>query len=159
MEPRSAERGNELEVKQSCRRRLASMEPRSAERGNLKQKAKKRGVKVASMEPRSAERGNRQAGLVFDFGERRFNGATLSRTWKRQDAAAADGVPVELQWSHAQPNVETRHLPLWGGVPPWASMEPRSAERGNDRDRELTLARQQSFNGATLSRTWKPAAA
>ncbi len=36
-----------------------------------------------------------------------------------------------LQWSHAQPNVETLDSPGLPGVDREASMEPRSAERGN----------------------------
>ncbi len=60
-----------------------------------------------------------------------------------------------LQWSHAQPNVET-HLSIallvFGN---YASMEPRSAERGNlPYTLKINLAKAR-FNGATLSRTWK----
>ena len=36
-----------------------------------------------------------------------FNGATLSRTWKLAGAYAATTATLALQWSHAQSNVET----------------------------------------------------
>ncbi len=58
------------------------MEPRSAERGNVFRTRTVASRPTASMEPRSAERGNGATeGAVFD--------------------------PDALQWSHAQPNVET----------------------------------------------------
>ncbi len=37
----------------------------------------------------------------------RFNGATLSRTWKLARHQDQHGNEIVLQWSHAQPNVET----------------------------------------------------
>src|SRR6266540_4166129 len=83
-----------------------------------------------------------------------------------------------LQWSHAQSNVET---PARGdlrrrqgasmeprsvergndsrasgpGRDPTASMEPRSVERGNPPVGRGAGGGEFSFNGATLSRTWK----
>ncbi len=59
------------------------------------------------MEPRSAERGN----VALSYRE----SVTASR----------------LQWSHAQPNVETGTVTKVAIVVISASMEPRSAERGN----------------------------
>ena len=43
-------------------------------------------------------------------GHDRFNGATLSRAWKKNELAGDLGRMLEslLQWSHAQPSVETR---------------------------------------------------
>ncbi len=160
---------------------------------------------VASMEPRSAERGNRRSTSISAPWNACFNGATLSRTWKHRQitiqqyhefvasmeprsAERGNGLSRRrngrrrwLQWSHAQPNVETRKPSPWRHAAGRASMEPRSAERGNARSlnrshcrmaqasmeprsaergnapltRSLTLARS-GFNGATLSRTWKP---
>ncbi len=107
------------------------------------------------MEPRSAERGNARAACQQDEIDARFNGATLSRTWKRErkvsildNGRCFNGATLSrtwkpatklqslaesflLQWSHAQPNVETHHLQLGGRARQGASMEPRSAERGN----------------------------
>ena len=86
------------------------MEPRSAERGNVKHLIRRQAEMLASMEPRSAERGNElPPHLAVDLNQ--------------------------LQWSHAQPNVETSTPPPAGAVSGQASMEPRSAERGNGRDR------------------------
>ena len=133
----------------------------------------------ASMEPRSAERGNTPHTLPAPHRQSCFNGATLSRTWKQVGVVCAHD-PNEasmeprsaergnvkreienrymrelLQWSHAQPNVETppKRAPIrwrfrlqWSHAQPnvetdlrhtgatrivSASMEPRSAERGN----------------------------
>ncbi len=85
-----------------------------------------------------------------------------------------------LQWSHAQPNVETGTTLVEAARGYLASMEPRSAERGNEmwisilarnialqwshaqpnvetfKARKRSDKRANSFNGATLSRTWKP---
>ena len=112
------------------------------------------------MEPRSAERGNQSArnSLGRLIALSCFNGATLSRAWKPSGpcgrhsvGAAASMEPrsaergngelwklprassVTLQWSHAQPSVETR-TGLKARVTR-ASMEPRSAERGNYKQR------------------------
>ena len=109
-----------------------------------------------------------------------FNGATSSRTWKRQGRrdwkcrhALASMEPrphergnkatstrcsspaTELQWSHVLTNVETfenrpKHLVAD------ASMEPRPHERGNFRPRGEAFFDFGCFNGATSSRTWKP---
>ncbi len=144
--------------------------------------------------PRRADRRRRQA---------RFNGATLSRTWKRNTDRDQPIAHCALQWSHAQPNVETRaaerrddhfsddasmeprsaergndaasasrlraKMLQWSHAQPnvetildvhrfnpfkRASMEPRSAERGNS-DLSRLVCWHSSFNGATLSRTWK----
>ncbi len=134
-----------------------------------------------------------------------FNGATLSRTWKQRRYVSTGSSQPRLQWSHAQPNVETRSneedgqigCPLlqWSHAQPnvetrwpraprpsmrslqWshaqpnvetrdhrrvetsircASMEPRSAERGNFILLSCPPSPAEGFNGATLSRTWKP---
>ncbi len=156
MEPRSAERGNKKIWNWHATYQSASMEPRSAERGNWFALAGSGCRSIASMEPRSAERGNLKAMLLMCISIQRFNGATLSRTWKRprpasgcrcrrrfngatlsrtwkQRAGCDDCGPrrTTLQWSHAQPNVETCQLSPNGADARAASMEPRSAERGN----------------------------
>ncbi len=83
------------------------------------------------MEPRSAERGN------FDErGQQMF-------------------LCHELQWSHAQPNVETQGCRRSASSAYRASMEPRSAERGNRDTNDSKALLRACFNGATLSRTWK----
>ncbi len=107
MEPRSAERGNRCERFEDGLYLLASMEPRSAERGNFAWAHSSGRIQTASMEPRSAERGN-----FLD---------------RHEDQTGVSG----LQWSHAQPNVETSARPLPLTCNTSASMEPRSAERGN----------------------------
>ncbi len=132
------------------------------------------------MEPRSAERGNFWADFGAKIGLESFNGATLSRTWKprlrgffaRGSLASMeprsaergngyfDACPASkfraLQWSHAQPNVETQKPGSLLRLQSRASMEPRSAERGNKALTRTRRLRLPSFNGATLSRTWKP---
>ena len=60
-----------------------------------------------------------------------FNGATLSRTWKRSVSPRVTVGANRLQWSHAQPNVETRQVLIALNRVKHASTEPRSAERGN----------------------------
>ncbi len=108
MEPRSAERGNQIKIARLITREAASMEPRSAERGNagggltfdvpswasMEPRSAERGnpglgrkIKEqigASMEPRSAERGNKTSEVSIASETSGFNGATLSRTWKRR---------------------------------------------------------------------------
>ncbi len=86
------------------------------------------------MEPRSAERGNNSLNPCECMPQTGFNGATLSRTWKPDLQGDAWFLSTPLQWSHAQPNVET---------PRWIPRSPATTRR---------------FNGATLSRTWKPKA-
>ncbi len=113
-----------------------------------------RGV-AASMEPRSAERGNDSIAARAKRSSCRFNGATLSRTWKLSSAKGNCVRLFLLQWSHAQPNVETVWSRRRCATNDTASMEPRSAERGNTLDRIPIGTRQCGFNGATLSRTWK----
>ncbi len=110
----------------------ASMEPRSVERGNSAARSCARRMRGASMEPRSVERGNvadrtqidrPAAALQWSHAQSnvetqshcdriasdadRFNGATLSRTWKHQSSDYASRTDRWLQWSHAQSNVET----------------------------------------------------
>ena len=110
----------------------ASMEPRSAERGNagspgraqspsggfngatlsrtwkqLRELLKSATGSTASMEPRSAERGNRRISIQRKSFSGCFNGATLSRTWKPLTQIRFTNSRYKLQWSHAQPNVET----------------------------------------------------
>ena len=108
------------------------------------------------MEPRSLERGN---------------------AWQEiQDSLHG----AMLQWSHVHSNVETESAAVIRGRAKYASMEPRSLERGNDdadrseggncllqwshvhsnvetfsfsTGRNLLSHR---FNGATFTRTWKP---
>ena len=107
MEPRSAERGNRAMFERSSLDEVASMEPRSAERGNVRRRGAPHLPRGASMEPRSAERGNVPLEIHARRATAGFNGATLSRTWK---PAAEEGYLTDanvLQWSHAQPNVET----------------------------------------------------
>ncbi len=107
------------------------------------------------MEPRSAERGNRRADGSRPYCRNSFNGATLSRTWKPENLSPYWTKEKLLQWSHAQPNVETisnSHADEAGRP---ASMEPRSAERGNRRVDMDARGQERRFNGATLSRTWK----
>ncbi len=83
------------------------------------------------MEPRSAERGN----------------APLATCLSRYRP---------LQWSHAQPNVETAqaapHAPL-ENLLQWSHAQP-NVETG-DRYVGVAGAPAGRFNGATLSRTWK----
>ncbi len=154
MEPRSAERGNKQESRRFQRWECASMEPRSAERGNPFGCSFHTIRRLASMEPRSAERGNKPFAIGFSRHLQRFNGATLSRTWKpvlryspvsgnalqwshaqpnveTSSGIADSSVQPGLQWSHAQPNVETRGMTYLNSAKKRASMEPRSAERGN----------------------------
>ncbi len=59
------------------------MEPRSAERGNASRRIHQGLLRKASMEPRSAERGNLELRCAARDHACRFNGATLSRTWKQ----------------------------------------------------------------------------
>src|SRR5436853_33550 len=63
------------------------------------------------------------------------------------------GLPVQgsLQWSHAQLSVETRARVFGRVKGAHASMEPRSAERGNPAAQAAMAARRRRFNGATLS--------
>ncbi len=135
MEPRSAERGNGQVIEERRCESDASMEPRSAERGNIATASENAAERQASMEPRSAERGNSAACAGHPQWCACFNGATLSRAWK--PVVPGSKLPetvYALQWSHAQPSVETSN--------------PAPA-RSFD-------ARAPGFNGATLSRAWKP---
>ncbi len=132
------------------------MEPRSAERGNVELSPELHVVQHASMEPRSAERGNANwIALRYEM------------CWRLQWSHAQPNVETDLrrhdlqpgpalQWSHAQPNVETRDRDDRDDRAAPASMEPRSAERGNASRARRSASKSLSFNGATLSRTWKP---
>ena len=88
--------------------------------------------KCPSMEPRPHERGNPPLYRSTGRGEKSFNGATSSRTWKLTPPSRMSPGLRLLQWSHVLTNVETI-LPTGDAV-----------------------ASKQSFNGATSSRTWKP---
>ena len=112
MEPRSVERGNIRDPLLGIAILRASMEPRSVERGNSGRGDGSMSALRASMEPRSVERGNpKRAGRPCKP-RSCFNGATLSRTGKRVPLFAPFGNNPELQWSHAQSNVETAIAPL-----------------------------------------------
>ncbi len=135
---------------------------------------------------------------------RSFNGATFNRTWReaRLEPGFPDGLKLQwshvqsnvergswrsatcastgLQWSHVQSNVERMILQFRTERGIWASMEPRSIERGEIcgtghccpttstgfngatfnrtwRGRQVDLERlsEQGFNGATFNRTWR----
>ncbi len=82
------------------------------------------------MEPRSAERGNFSTLPAGAPGSSRFNGATLSRTWKHPVArrhlstyTSFNGATLSRTWKPEGVARGTRRRE--------ASMEPRSAERGN----------------------------
>ncbi len=152
MEPRSAERGNTLRVYgvRSARAGFngATLSRTWKPRGTGTAHA---GYRYASMEPRSAERGNPCGASGAENCGLGFNGATLSRTWKHAAdyltafldelasmeprsaergnllAPATPHGRAQLQWSHAQPNVETWSFAAQHAITPAASMEPRSA--------------------------------
>ncbi len=134
----------------------ASMEPRSAERGNLEKAVLPVVMAMASMEPRSAERGNKVYPSFLPPFAGCFNGATLSRTWKPAAARRPRrGRPASMEPRSAERgNAPT--IRVWSLLPSEASMEPRSAERGNANPQVPLRYRCFGFNGATLSRTWKP---
>ncbi len=184
----------------------ASMEPRSVERGNTEQMARWHdcgqrfnGATLSrTWKPRRVHRlpdalkllqwSHAQSNVETDGSAsmraprvRCFNGATLSRTWKHGPSVRELTRGSWLQWSHAQSNVETIGGAARSDVEQVASMEPRSVERGNIAvnapsciaNRLLQWSHAQSnvetlrsrlrgavvyerFNGATLSRTWKP---
>ncbi len=126
-----------VETRSDCslRRQMlkASMEPRSAERGNFETVRAQFFLPIASMEPRSAERGNIHK-------EPKNYLLRISLQWSHAQPNVETTfarhfdviIPAQLQWSHAQPNVET-------------ARNESACNRGG-----------RSFNGATLSRTWKP---
>ncbi len=93
------------------------------------------------MEPRSAERGNTNPANPNFRAAYGFNGATLSRTWKHRITGQYYRTKRSLQWSHAQPNVETSRRKARRPSNPHASMEPRSAERGNEAAEKLGVHR------------------
>ena len=86
----------------------------------------------ASMEPRSAERGNACpcCWRAVSACELQWSHAQLSVETRALDDHGVRRRRV-LQWSHAQLSVETWSLPTAGSSMIKASMEPRSAERGN----------------------------
>ncbi len=107
------------------------------------------------MEPRSAERGNRPRRGQPRRGQPRFNGATLSRTWKQGIFVARLSAANPLQWSHAQPNVETRMHWTWGRAQrrlQWSHAQPNVETWHRS---QTPICGSRCFNGATLSRTWK----
>ncbi len=83
------------------------------------------------MEPRSAERGNKRIAVPY----------LLRRHASMEPRSAERGNLLPFR-SMKGPRV--------------ASMEPRSAERGNRTLGATYGLQSNSFNGATLSRTWKP---
>ncbi len=110
------------------------MEPRSAERGNPGSARAPPRYRGASMEPRSAERGNSTYAARSNARPIRFNGATLSRTWKRGSGEDYLRGMEKLQWSHAQPNVETPTVTapvIWNdAVLQWSHAQPNVETEG-----------------------------
>ena len=83
------------------------------------------------MEPRSLERGNKARVEEAEMFYRRFNGAAFSRTRKRASALYRDSHCFALQWSRVLSNAETSYTGDTLPQAEYASMEPRSLERGN----------------------------
>src|SRR5579885_607887 len=84
------------------------------------------------MEPRPHERGNGVSDPNAIQAAARFNGATSSRTWKRQRELSAcensrsfNGATSSRTWKHRKARVVKR-------AALFASMEPRPHERGNN---------------------------
>ncbi len=133
MEPRSAERGNNF-----ARRLLSEFAicfngaTLSRTWKHLRQRSRAP-VERASMEPRSAERGNRRRDRVLAFDEElQWSHAQPNvETARLRRSPSRRRVYMQLQWSHAQPNVETVENVHRFDSFQSASMEPRSAERGN----------------------------
>ena len=173
MEPRSTERGNstmrhgqtrdfmlqwshaqrawkpaqDLADATSCLN--ASMEPRSASVETRGAHSTARKPTRASMEPRSAS--------VETFGDPRgqslitgFNGATLNRAWKPDSGLPHRSEITGLQWSHAQPNVETSCVTRAADA--YRTLQWSHAQRAWKRVRSGSrIHRRDRFNGATLS--------
>ncbi len=155
MEPRSAERGNLSFSLPPLHRLKASMEPRSAERGNMGLCAlilSQSPLQWSHAQP-NVETGWRRS--ACGLRTTRFNGATLSRTWKRRRLRFKTSTLCSLQWSHAQPNVETsgyRQIIRPERVLQWSHAQPNVETTGIfSRVPKVFVG----FNGATLSRTWK----
>ena len=161
---------------------FASMEPRPHERGNGGRGHGLRPRGGASMEPRPHERGNVPLPSAVFAVRGCFNGATSSRTWKLGGIerggllrlrASMEPRPHErgniggpgLRGGSLKASMEPRPHERGNvarcppnGVRRIASMEPRPHERGNRityTDRAAGF--KDCFNGATSSRTWKPA--
>ncbi len=111
----------------------ASMEPRSAERGNVRGVHSLMTGYVVLQWSHAQPNVETTRSMDTPVNWHSFNGATLSRTWKRRECTSNPRTARRLQWSHAQPNVETQAL------------------------REGPGDGLYRFNGATLSRTWKRA--
>ena len=156
MEPRPHERGNDQTKTFESRNTHASMEPRPHERGNMDCRDENLAALCASMEPRPHERGNEIVAHQVEPVQRRFNGATSSRTWKLPVSGPTRFSGCWLQWSHVLTNVETLFTRRSPQNKFQASMEPRPHERGNEDCIEADSGRADRFNGATSSRTWKP---
>ncbi len=134
----------------------------------------------ASMEPRSFERGELSKDANYHANDPSFNGATFFRTWRGWRSPGLASTTIMLQWSHVLSNVErivkevkenedkssfngATFFRTWrgpgAGYRPagrvWASMEPRSFERGERYWRRERPASRPSFNGATFFRTWR----
>ncbi len=95
-----------LRQRRSLRPGAASMEPRSAERGNEKNEKFVKERLEASMEPRSAERGNALFVAAL-FVAALLQWSHAQPNVETQSRRASRREAIELQWSHAQPNVET----------------------------------------------------
>src|SRR5205085_3680597 len=83
------------------------------------------------MEPRSAERGNQ---VFYLSGSTAILGLQWSHAQlsvETQPVKVFEGFFTALQWSHAQLSVETKGMRHSVQPRAPASMEPRSAERGN----------------------------
>ncbi len=132
------------------------MEPRSAERGNKRMCNDSDALWKASMEPRSAERGNIPMCAQLSGIVKCFNGATLSRTWKRIFVTVARHQPQGFNGATLSRTWKLPSRPGRDRAVSVASMEPRSAERGNLIKNGKCQSCGGRFNGATLSRTWKP---
>ena len=129
------------------------MEPRFLKRGNnaLKRRACRR--KEASMEPRFLKRGNFHMVNMEFIQLNRFNGTTLSQTWKSPCHLPPTRFKRVLQWNHAFSNVEMsrqRHTLPQNTL---ASMEPRFLKRGNGMPQgDVTDAHQASMEPRFLKR-------
>ena len=134
---------------------LASMGPRSFERGDPPGPRGCRGHHRASMGPRSFERGDMPSATPSTWAPIRFNGAALFRARRQCPRKAIGGgavgfngaalfrarrrllmtCPMEdaamLQWGRALSSAETMVCNEISSDDVWASMGPRSFERGD----------------------------
>ncbi len=156
MEPRSAERGNKSSGTRSFSSLRASMEPRSAERGNACYSVQvcrlRKSLQWSHAQPNVE---TLAGGTIARTTSLCFNGATLSRTWKliiehqgNQWTPSFNGATLSRTWKRKSSVEHTCRRVI-------ASMEPRSAERGNTLRSSRARTLPSCFNGATLSRTWK----